>query len=228
MRTKTAIIKKKILSVCVRLFIEQGYYSTTINQVVNELGISQSTFQHIFHTKDTVLYELVQFMFHGQFKAARNYTSDNLSPMYVYAVETSIQLALTESNENIRQIYVEAYGHNDSLEYIHQQLALELHKTFGSNFPGYTIKDFYALDIGTSSILRAYMVQHCNIHFDFRQKIEQFLSLTLRPYRVPEQEIYKVVEYVQSLDIIEMADTVLQNLFNELELEFDFTLKDSD
>lgn len=228
MRTKTALMKKKILSVCVRLFIEQGYHSTTINQVVKELGISQSTFQHIFHTKDAVLYELVQVMFHGQFKAARNYTNDNLSPMYVYAVETSIQLALTESNENIRQIYVEAYGHDESLEYIHQQLAIELHKTFGSNFPGCTVKDFYALDVGTSSILRAYMVQHCNIHFGFEQKIEQFLSLTLRAYRVSEREIYQVVEYIRTLDIIEMADTVLKNLFDELELEFDFTLKNYD
>lgn len=224
-RAKTLEVKRKILSVCVRLFIEQGYHATTIKQIADELKISMSTFQHIFHTKDALLYELVQVMFHGQFKAARNYTPEHLSPIYVYAVETSIQLALTEANENIRQIYIEAYESDESLEYIHQNLALELYKTFGKNFPDSSVRDFYAIDIGTSSILRAYMAKRCTLHFDFDQKLEQFLSLTLRAYRATESEIEKVVKYVQSLDIIDMAETVLHNLFNELELEFNFTLK---
>lgn len=225
MRIKTVETKRKILSVCVRLFIEQGYYSTTINQITKEAEISLSTFQNIFQTKDAVLFELVQFMFHGQFKAARYYVHEELSPMYIYAVETAIQLALTEANDNIRQIYIEAYQHDKSLEYIHQQLAVELYKTFGHNFPSSTAKDFYSIDIGTSSILRAYMVQRCNIHFTFDQKIEHFLSLTLRAYKVPENDIQKVVAYIRSLDIYDMADSVIQNLFDELKVEFDFKIK---
>ena len=57
--------KNRILSVCVRLFIEQGYYQTTIGQILKEAEVSASSFQYIFHTKDGVLKELLEFMFSG-------------------------------------------------------------------------------------------------------------------------------------------------------------------
>lgn len=59
--------KKRILSVCVRLFLEQGYKNTTVRQIVNEADTSISAFQNIFHSKDGVLLDLVGSMFGGQF-----------------------------------------------------------------------------------------------------------------------------------------------------------------
>lgn len=227
MRPKTVENKKKALSVCVRLFIEQGYYSTTMNQIAQEAGLTMSKFHNMFRTKDALLYELVQFMFHGQFNAARHYVKDDLSPMYVYAVETALQIVLTEANENIRQIYIKAYNHDESIEYIHQNLAIELHKTFGNNFPGSTVKDFYMMDMGTSSILYAYMAKHCDIHFSFEHKVKQFLSLTLRAYGVGEKDIDEVINYIGTLNIYDMADSVIQNLFEELQVEFDFRISDN-
>lgn len=93
-------IKNRILSVCVRLFLEQGYHNTPISQIIKEADISASTFQNIFHTKDGVLTELIEFMFSGQFGAARSIAGETPSPVYTYAAETAIQLVLTELNEN--------------------------------------------------------------------------------------------------------------------------------
>ena len=89
-------IKNRILSVCVRLFLEQGYHNTPISQIIKEADISASTFQNIFHTKDGVLTELIEFMFSGQFGAARSIAGETPSPVYTYAAETAIQLVLTE------------------------------------------------------------------------------------------------------------------------------------
>ena len=50
--------KKKILAVCVRLFLEQGYRETTISQIVEEAGVARGSFQNLFPTKDAVLMEL--------------------------------------------------------------------------------------------------------------------------------------------------------------------------
>lgn len=63
--------KRKILSACVKLFIEQGYHNTTLAEVLKEAEVSSSTFQNIFHSKDGVLLELTDFMFDSQFMAAR-------------------------------------------------------------------------------------------------------------------------------------------------------------
>ena len=40
---------------------------------------------------------------------ARGLMGDSLPPVYAYAAETAIQLTLTELNESLREIYLEAY-----------------------------------------------------------------------------------------------------------------------
>ena len=47
--------------------------------------------------------ELVEFMFENQFAMARSAAGAKPPPIYVYAVETAIQMTLTELNENLRE-----------------------------------------------------------------------------------------------------------------------------
>lgn len=216
--------KKRILSVCVRLFLQQGYHKTTVAQILHEAQVSASSFQNIFRAKDGVLIELVEFMFGGQFGTAKRTAGDKTPPVYIYAAETAMQLALTELNENLRDIYIEAYTQQETLEFIYEHTAVHLHKTFGANFPGFTQQDFYELDIGTAGLMRGYMAKKCDIHFPLEKKIERFLSLSLRAYRVPEDEIGRVLAYVASLDLRAIADGLLHKLLAELELRFEFTL----
>ncbi len=53
--------------------------------------------------------EFTETMFGGQFGVARSIADSKLPSVYAYAVETAIQLTLTELNENLREIYIEAY-----------------------------------------------------------------------------------------------------------------------
>ena len=63
--------KKRILTVCVKLFLEQGYKKTTVAEIVHKAAVSNSIFQNIFRAKDGVLTELAEFMFSNQFSMAR-------------------------------------------------------------------------------------------------------------------------------------------------------------
>ncbi len=192
---------------------------------MKEAGVSASTFQNIFRSKEGILSELVSFMFNGQFDAAReSVTLQIASPVYVYAVETAIQLTLTEINDNIRDMYIEAYTSPEISKYIHEHTAVELKMIFGHLFPGYTDNDFYELDIGSAGIMRGYMVKKCDIHFPLEKKLECFLSLSLRAYRVNEDEINAIVEYIKKLDIRAIAQNILDKLFVTLEMRFNFTL----
>lgn len=47
--------KNKISSVAWRLFYEQGYEATTVDQIINECGISKGNFYHYFSAKDDLL-----------------------------------------------------------------------------------------------------------------------------------------------------------------------------
>ena len=216
--------KRKILAVCVRLFLEQGYKETSITQITENAGVTRGSFQNLFRTKDAVLLELVETMFSGQFSAAKSITGQQLPPVYAYAVETAIQLTLTELNERLREIYLEAYSLPDTAEYIHLHTTAELKQILGGNVPGYSDSDFYEMEIGTAGLMRGYMARKCDIHFPLDRKLSRFLTAAMRVYRVPEEEQRQVLAFIRSLDIRAIAAEVMEKLFAMLEMKFDFKL----
>ena len=106
MRRNSSETKRKILTACVRLFLEEGYKSTSVSRIVEEAGVARGSYLNLFPTKDKILLDLTESMFGGQFDVARSIADKKLPPVYAYAVETSLQLTLTELNENLREIYI--------------------------------------------------------------------------------------------------------------------------
>ena len=168
--------------------------------------------------------DLTESMFGGQFDVARSIADKKLPPVYAYAVETSLQLTLTELNENLREIYIEAYSQPDTAEFIYLHTTAELKQIFGANFPDYSESDFYEMEIGTAGLMRNYMARKCDIHFPLERKLSRFLAASMRVYRVPEEEQAKVLAFIGSIDIRELAVTVMHKLFAMLEMKYDFKL----
>ena len=228
MRRSRCETRKKILTACVRLFLEQGYKNTSVSQIVNEAGVARGSYLNLFPTKDKILLDLTETMFGGQFGAARSIADSKLPPVYAYAVETAIQLTLTELNENLREIYIEAYTATDTAEYIYLHTTAELKEIFGGNFPDYSDSDFYEMEIGTAGLMRSYMAHKCDIHFPLERKLSRFLTAALRVYKVPEEEQGQVLAFIQTLDIKAIATDVMHKLFAILEMKYDFKLSMDD
>ncbi len=216
--------KKRILTVCVKLFLEQGYKKTTVAQIVQQASVSNSIFQNIFRAKDGVLTELVAFMFSNQFAMARNTAGAQLPPAYVYAVETAIQMTLTELNENLREIYIEAYTQKEASDYIFRETAKELYQIFGSYQPELTAQDFFFMELGSAGIMRAYMAHPCDRELTLEKKLQMFLTMSLRSYHVPEDEIQKIIAFIGGMDIRTVSERVMHELFKALAMRFEFTL----
>ena len=226
MRRGSSETKRKILTVCVRLFLEQGYKNTSVSQIVDEAGVARGSYLNLFPTKDRILLELTETMFGGQFGMARSIADTKLPPVYAYAVETAIQLTLTELNENLREIYIEAYSLPDTSEYIYLHTTAELKQIFSANFPDYSDSDFYEMEIGTAGLMRNYMARKCDIHFPLERKLSRFLTAAMRVYRVPEDELEQTVRFVERLDIRSIAERVMHTLFQTLAMHYDFSLQE--
>ena len=168
--------------------------------------------------------ELVDFMFENQFGMARHVAGAALPPVYVYAVETALQLTLTELNDNLRQIYLEVYTQARSLARIQAATARELHQIFGPYQPELTEQDFYELELGTAGLMRGYMANPCTADFPLERKLEKFLTLALRGYRVPEEELQKVLAFLRGQDIRGVAQKVMEELFRQLAMRYEFSL----
>ena len=226
MRRDSSETRRKILTVCVRLFLEQGYKNTSVSQIVDEAGVARGSYLNLFPTKDKILLDLTETMFGGQFGMARSIADIKLPPVYAYAVETAIQLTLTELNENLREIYIEAYSLPETSEYIYLHTTAELKQIFGENFPDDTESDFYEMEIGTAGLMRSYMARKCDIHFPLERKLSRFLTAAMRVYRVPEDELEQTVRFVERLDIRSIAERVMHTLFQTLAMHYDFSLQE--
>ena len=216
--------KKRILQACVRLFLENGYHQTTMLQILREAKVSSSSFQNLFHSKDGVLMELVEFMYENQFGMARSVAGEALPPVYVYAAETALQITLTELNENLREIYLEAYTQKRVLDYIQRATAKELYRIFGPYQPELTEQDFYELEFGSAGLMRGYMANPCTEDFTLERKLNKFVTLALRGYKVPEDELQKVLTFLAGLDMRGIARSVMEELFRRLAMHYEFSL----
>ena len=216
--------KKRILTVCVKLFLEKGYKQTTLAEINEKAGVSYSQFQNIFRAKDGVLTELVEFMFSNQFAMARSMTGAQLPPVYTYAVETAIQMTLTELNENLREIYIEAYTQKEASDYIFRETAKELYQIFSPYQPELTEQDFYFMEIGSAGIMRGFMAHPCDEALTLEKKLRTFLTMSPRSYHVPEDEIKKAVDFIGGMDIRAVSERVMHELFKALAMRFEFTL----
>lgn len=226
LRRDSSETKRKILTVCVRLFLEQGYKNTSVSQIVDEAGVARGSYLNLFPTKEKILLDLTETMFGGQFGMARSIADTKLPPVYAYALETAIQLTLTELNENLREIYIEAYSLPETSEYIYLHTTAELKQIFSANFPDYSDSDFYEMEIGTAGLMRSYMARKCDIHFPLERKLSRFLTAAMRVYRVPENELEQTVRFVERLDIRSIAERVMHSLFQTLAMHYDFSLQE--
>ena len=144
--------------------------------------------------------------------------------MCVYAVETAIQMTLTELNENLREIYLEAYTQKEASEYILRETAKELFGIFGPYQPELTLQDFYDMDIGSAGIMRGFMAHPCDGELTLEKKLRLFLTMSLRAYHVPEAEIAQAVAFIEGLNIRAISERVMQELFRALAMHFEFSL----
>ena len=223
-RSDGLVTQKRILQTCVRLFLQNGYHGTTMQMILREARVSSSSFRNLFQSKDGVLMELVNFMFENQFAIARNVAGDMLPPVYVYAAETALQITLIELNENLREIYLEAYTQARTLDYIQRSTARELYRIFGVYQPELTEQDFYELELGTAGLMRGYMANPCTAVFPLERKLNRFVTLSLRGYKVPEDEVQGALAFLAGLDMRGIAQHVMEDLFRQLAIRYGFSL----
>lgn len=221
-REKVKDPRKRILTSCVKMFIEKGYKETTMLDIIKEANVSAGTFQNLFKTKDGVLIELIDFMFSHQFDVASSMIDSSISPIALYAVETAIQIAIVEQNEHLREIYVETYSNAKLINLVHQKTTIMLKKIFSTYLPSWKENDFYEMEIGTAGMMRGYMARPCDMYFTLERKIDCFITASFDIFQVPKAKQEEIKNFLGKLDFKALSLQVMKNLFSQLEMAFDF------
>lgn len=215
---ETERIKTAVMLASAKLFMENGYTATTVRQIAEAAGLSKSTLMYEFKSKEDILALLVSYVLEGQFTAAskmlRGMTDD---PILFYAVETTLQLYMAESGENVRDLYAAAYSLPASSAIIQRTITGKLENIFRDHLSHLQTKDFYELEIASGGIMRSFMTVPCDMYFTIERKVARFLETTFLVYRVPDEKIRQAIEFVGQFDYPAVARQTIQHMLDYLE-----------
>ena len=214
------VTQQKVLRAAVALFLEKGYTRTTTGEIAKAAGIGQSSFFHVFPSKEALLLELVKRMFSGQFALAGQHSGEQ-DPVLLYAVETALQLHIAELTEPLRELYVTGYSLPTTSAYIYRSTAERLQGIFGEYLPHAQAKDFYEMEIASAGIMRSFMAVPCDLYFTAEVKIARFLDCALKLYDVPEEKRAAITAAVLQMDLHTMALGIIQKTVQQAEKGFE-------
>ena len=212
--------RNKMLKAATFLFLEQGYDKTTTTQIAKAAGMSQASFFAAFDSKEAILLELTKIMFSSQFVAAAAMMPTD-DPLLLYALETGLQLHITELSEPLRELYVATYSLPSTSEYVYQNTTEKLIKIFAPYLPEAQEKDFYELEIASASITRGFMARPCDLYFTMERKLRRYLSCCFRIYKVPQEVYAPVIEAALRRDLKSDAEKIIAATVQRAELGFE-------
>lgn len=218
---KGIIRRNKILRSAVKLFLEGGYEKTTTANIAQAAGMAPSSFFAAFENKEALLYTLTESMFESQFDNAEKLIGSSADPLLVYAVETALQMYITELSEPLRELYVMAYSLPTTSEYIYQNTAKKVGALFKDYVPGAQEKDFYEMDIASAGVMRGFMAKHCDLYFTIDQKLKRFLGCCFTLYHVPQEKQDEVIGAVLAMELKPIAEKIIADTVARAEQGFE-------
>lgn len=210
-------VKKRILSSAAKLFLQKGYSATSLKEIAANANTNTGVLMRVFGSKENILALLVRYVLSEQFSyAAEMVKGKTENKMLFYAAETSLQLYIVESNENLRNIYGTAYSLPVTTQIIQQTITHKIEDIFKEHLPHFETKDFYELEIASGGIMRGFMTIPCDMYFTMERKIKRFLETTFLVYRISDEEINRAIEFVSQFDFKTAAGQVVNNVLEKV------------
>ena len=72
--------------------------------------------------------------------------------------------------------------------------------------------------------MRGYMANPCTADYPLERKLNKFMTLALRGYKVPEDELQKVLAFLAGLDMRSIAQSVMEEVFRQLAMRYECSL----
>lgn len=210
-------MRARVLHTATELFLTQGYTSTSLREIATAADMNIGSLMHLFSSKEKLLSELVSYVLEKQFQTAERLTAGQTDDkLLTWAAETTLQLYIAESSEQIRELYLAAYSLPATSEVIQRTISKKMMHHFAELHPTFEEKDFYEIEIATSGIIRGFMSVPCDMYFTMERKVNRFLEVAFLVYRAPDEKIAEALEFVKRFDFETAAREAVQTMTAQL------------
>ena len=208
--------RDKVLYTAAMLFFERGYEKTTVKEIARLAEVNRGSVFFAIKNKEHLLYTLVSFVLENLFTSGHPAIEETDDPILNYTVEMALQLYMTESREQVRELAIMAYALPTTSELIYRRTAVRLAELLGEYNPTWEEKDFFEHAIASDSIMRGYMARPCDLYFTMERKRRVFLETTLTIYNVPKEKIDEAAAFLSNLDMATLAKRTIDELLKVL------------
>lgn len=208
--------RHKVLYTAAMLFFERGYEKTTVKEIARLAEVNRGSVFFAIKNKEHLLYTLVSFVLERLFASGHPAIEETDDSVLNYTVEMALQLYMTESREQVRELAITAYALPTTSELIYRRTAVRLAELLGEYNPTWEEKDFFEHAIASDSIMRGYMARPCDLYFTMERKMRVFLETTLTIYNVPKEKIDEAAAFLSSLDMATLAERTMDELLKVL------------
>ncbi|MBQ2717025.1 MAG: TetR/AcrR family transcriptional regulator [Clostridia bacterium] len=199
-------VKTRVLQTAIKMFLQNGYKKTTLRDIASQAKVNYGSLTFAFKTKEALVCELVGYVIDCQFEIVSNYLKGVCDDKILeYAVETCLQLHISEMNEQMKEMYIVSYSMANSSQVIYNNVTKKLQYIFKEQLPYFEEKDFYELEIAAAGIMRNFLTISCDKYFTIGRKINRFLETTFLIYRVSDEKIKEVIDFVKQIDFEKLA-----------------------
>ena len=197
----------QIIRLGAKLFIEEGYSSTTMKRISSELGLSPGNITFYFPTKDHLLAILIDELFDFQDLMIEKAAEDGKSSLLAYCLEfTAIASSCAES-EVARDFYTSAYTSPYTLDLIRKNDTKKTKAVFGEFCKDFSDVDWVATENAVLGIEYGTIMANGSVPLDLM--IEKALNSILLLYKVPKELRVQKISRVLSIDYRELGKRIL-------------------
>ncbi|MBQ7339352.1 MAG: TetR/AcrR family transcriptional regulator [Clostridia bacterium] len=216
MERKNNTTKLKILQVALKMFLREGYASTSAKAICEKLKISTGNMTYYFHTKEDVLAVLVEMLCDFQWKMMEKEMGEGYSPLLAFCMELTSMAAICENSEVGKEFYLTAYTHPKTLTIIRDNDARKAKNVFGEYCTDWTDVNYREAEMLVSGIEFATMMPtEKSAPLDVR--IAGALDAIMSIYNVPKEMRDNKIEKVLNMDYLKIGKKVLKKFIKYTE-----------
>ena len=211
--------RDKVLYAAASLFWEKGYEKAAMVEIAERAGVNRGSVFFAVKNKENLLRILVSYVLESMFSSSYLIVGKTDDPVLSYTVETALQLYMTESREEVRELAAVAYTLPTTSDLIYRKTAKRLFELLGAYNPEWEERDFYEHEIASGSIMRGYMAKPCDLYFTMERKMRLFLETTLAIYNVPKEKTEEAIRFLSGLDFKDIAERAIQDMLDFLKVK---------
>ncbi|MBQ8684292.1 MAG: TetR/AcrR family transcriptional regulator [Clostridia bacterium] len=193
------LTKLQIIQVACKHFLENGYSTTSVKAICDELEMSPGNLTFYFPTKEHLLELLVDLLCRFQYQLMEKEADDGLSSVIAVCLELATLAAACEEDAAMYDCTFSAYTSPLCLAIIRRNDAERAKKVFATYCSDWTDRQFAVSEMLVSGIEYATIMQAGDV-ISLEARIAGALHEILSIYHVPHEVRQAKVERVLAMD----------------------------